>query len=90
MAASKRESSSFARIWQAALDDYYGHTKLHLDDPAIPVLDDAEDAIKYLQGHDREYRNDTRGSAFSDALKGAIGPFNFLTSTVGGAAGMVR
>ncbi|EMC91241.1 hypothetical protein BAUCODRAFT_127159 [Baudoinia panamericana UAMH 10762] len=86
MASGKSPASDFTRVWSKALSEFYGHTDINLEDPSIAHPQSAEELIDYLHTEHEEFGHDTKSSKFTEVMKGAIGPFRFLTSTVGSTA----
>jgi Cys-tRNA synthase (O-phospho-L-seryl-tRNA:Cys-tRNA synthase) len=91
MPATTVKPIDFRTIWTNALCDFCKSTNVDLiENPAIFHPTDVDDLIRQLKEEHLEFGHDTRSSKFTNVIKSAIGPFNFLTATAGSSAAQVR
>lgn len=91
MPATAVKAADVRTIWANALSDFYNSTNVDLiEDSTIFHPTDVDDLIGHLKKEHLEFANDTRSSKFTNVIKGAIGPLNFLTATAGSSAAQVR
>ena len=90
MDQTQQRAQQFRRLWATALAQYNKETRLNIEDPAIPHPRNVDELIVSLKSQHAEFRDDTRSNAFTDVIKGAIGPFNFLSNSVGSTVAPVR
>lgn len=86
MATGAVKPTDFRSIWSRALREFHGSTSIDLEDPTIFHPRDVDDLVGYLTREHHEFGQDARSSKFTNVLKSAIGPFNFLTATAGSTA----
>ena len=90
MAPADGRPADFSVIWERALRDFYRNTDVDLaNDPDVFHPRSVDDLIGHLNDEHSEFGHDTKSSQFTQVIKGAIGPFSFLTSTVGSTAASV-
>ncbi|EME88554.1 uncharacterized protein MYCFIDRAFT_192695 [Pseudocercospora fijiensis CIRAD86] len=83
MDQTEQRAQQFRKLWATALAQYNRETRLNIEDPAIPHPRNVDELISSLKLQHAEFGEDTRSNAFTNIIKGAIGPFNFLSNSVG-------
>ncbi|KAK3670710.1 hypothetical protein LTR78_009402 [Recurvomyces mirabilis] len=87
MAPIDGRPADFTVIWARALRDFYGNTDVDLvNNTDVYHPSSVDDLIRHLNDEHSEFGHDSKSSQFTQVVKGAIGPFSFLTSTVGSTA----
>ncbi|KAK4555413.1 hypothetical protein LTR86_007710 [Recurvomyces mirabilis] len=87
MAPIDGKPADFTVIWARALRDFYGNTDVDLvNNTDVYHPSSVDDLIRHLNDEHSEFGHDSKSSQFTQVVKGAIGPFSFLTSTVGSTA----
>lgn len=89
MPAAIVKPADFRTIWANALSDFHRSTSIDIGNSDVFHPRDVDDLIGHLKEEHVEFDNDTRSSKFTNVIKSAIEPFNFLIATAGSSAAQV-